>query len=126
MESFVATATSPGTVPCKAVSGLALTSGTTVECIFIHGDTIDTLKVIFDGYLSSSVPPATSISFKVSGVRAPPTTASITGFSFRTESKTGQIIDKSNSPNTISLKADKVAKSQSSNMEVTSDDPSIN
>jgi len=103
MESFVATSTSPGTVTCDAISNLPVTTGTTIGCLFTHGTTIDTLNLIFDGYLSSDVPTATTLSFSVGGVRAPPTTSSITGFLYRTTSQSGDVIDQSNAVNTISL-----------------------
>ena len=61
-EPYVATSTSPGSVPCNAVSGIPVSSGTSLNCIFEHNtnegteDAKDTLYVNFDGLLTGDVP----------------------------------------------------------------------
>ena len=44
----------------------------------------DTLSVIFDGNVASDLVKNTLISFEVGGVRGPPSTAPVDGFSLRT------------------------------------------
>ena len=93
MQSYVATSTSPGSVPCDSVSNIPVITGTTLNCMFTHGETIDILQVFFDGLLSDSIPAGTELSLQVEGVRGPPTTTEQTGFSFRTTSVDGDLID---------------------------------
>ena len=90
-NSYVATSTSPGTVPCKALANIALIPGNELRCIFSHGQVDqngfvenDTLSVIFDGNVASDLVKNTLISFEVGGVRGPPSTAPVDGFSLRT------------------------------------------
>ena len=126
LESFVATSTSPGTVACSAISNIPMADGTNMNCQLTHGTTSDTLRVFFDGLLLSAVPPNTALSFSVNGVRGPPTTSIVTGFNFKTTSKLGEMIDETAAGTQIELKVNAAAVSQSSNVEVSSNDPSIN
>ena len=126
LESFVATSTSPGTVACSAISNIPMADGTSMNCQLTHGTTSDTLRVFFDGLLLSAVPPNTALSFSVNGVRGPPTTSIVTGFNFKTTSKLGEMIDETAAGTQIELKVNAAAVSQSSNVEVSSNDPSIN
>ncbi len=74
LESYVATATSPGSVPCQAESNIPVTTGKALNCIFSHGTASDKLTVSLAGYLSGPIPADTEISIKIEGVRGPPTT----------------------------------------------------
>ena len=125
-ESYVATATSPGSVVCNAISNIPMISGTELSCIFTHGTDTDILQVSFEGLLSGSVGSNTAISFSVDGVRGPPTTTEVTGFKFKTTNVDGFLIDESLDSTVISLKVNAGATSLGSNVEVTSNDPSIN
>ena len=125
LESYVATSTSPGSVPCDALTSIPVTSGTELSCLFSHGSTEDKLTVSLSGYLTGPIPADTLMSFKIKGVRGPPSTAAVLGFAFRTTSQSGNLIDESNS-GTVALYALNQAKGTSANMVVTSDDPSIN
>lgn len=95
-ETFVATSTSPGSVPCFAISGIpvASTTSSALSCIFEHdtATATDTLSIQFTGLLSADVP-AGALLLQVEGVRAPPTTNLVSGFSFRTATSDGDIID---------------------------------
>jgi len=67
--SYVATSTSPGTVPCKALANIALQPGRQISCIFSHGlvdfngfASEDTLSVMFDGNVAITIEKNTVIS----------------------------------------------------------------
>jgi len=121
----VATSTSPGSVACDAITNIPVTTGTQLDCVFAHGTTQDKLTVSFAGYLSSNIASDTLFSFKIKGVRGPPSTNAMTGFNFRTTSQTGDLIDQSVS-GSVALYAVFPAQGTAANMIVTSDDPSIN
>ena len=91
---------------CNAVSGIPMadSSSTTLACIFEHDTATktDTLSISFDGLLSGDVPVG-SLLLQVDGVRAPPTTNVVTGFTFKTATANGDIIDQSTDPTAISL-----------------------
>lgn len=93
MTSYVATSTSPGSVPCNSISNIPVLSGTELNCMLSHGNSVDTLTVLFDEYLSSRITGGTTLSFSIEGVRAPPTTSVTTGFALRTSTKDGDVID---------------------------------
>ena len=80
----------------------------------------------FDNIPESNVSAGKTISFTVDGVRAPPSLTPVTGFSFKTLSEDGFVIDQTDSATTISLAATQAQTGISQNMIVTSDDPSIN
>ena len=64
-----------------------------LHCVYTHGTTTDILRVSFNNLLSSDIAALTTLSFTVEGVRGPPTTSAVTGFSFKTTSSTGATID---------------------------------
>ena len=60
-EPYVATSTSPGSVPCEAVSGIPMINSaisSALTCVFEHDTSagIDTLSVQLEGLLSGDVP----------------------------------------------------------------------
>ena len=126
----MATSTSPGSVPCYAVSGIPTTSSASsppLSCIFEHNTNEgaetakDTLYVNFDGLLSGDVPVG-SLLLQVDGVRSAPTTNAVSGFAFRTATADGEIIDQSTDPSPATLQVSTTATAQSSNMEVLAGD----
>lgn len=100
----MATSTSPGSVPCEAINNIPVLTGTELYCVFSHGTTEDKLTVFFAGYLSANIASDTLFSFKIKGVRGPPSTNAMTGFNFRTTSQTGDLIDQS-VPGSVALYA---------------------
>jgi len=90
----VATATSPGVVDCTALDALATlvtTSDKSLNCIFTQGgfDNFgvalpDKLEVTLNGKLANPIAANIQMSFKVNGVRAPPSTQPVTGFKIST------------------------------------------
>lgn len=59
-------------------------------------------------------------------MRGPPSTAPVDGFSFRTLTKNGNLIDMTETTSSISLIASIPNENTGAHMEVVSDDPSIN
>ena len=91
-KSYVSTSTSPGTVSCTTISGFDPATQDP-DCVFIHGVFVDTLVVNFNGILAANIRSGTAISFLIDGVKAPPSTSAVTGFSFRTTSVDYSTID---------------------------------
>ena len=123
LESFVSTSTSPGVVPCAAVSGISVG---TLACEFTHGETTDLLQVFFKGKVSEDVTAGSAILFTVEGVRGPPSTSPVSGFSFQTTSVNGDIIDRSAPDAQIELQVTIAATGSALGAEVTSSNDSIN
>ena len=51
-------------------------------------------QVLFNGFVTESVEAGAAILFTVDGVRGPPSTSPVFGFSFQTTSANGDIIDR--------------------------------
>jgi len=106
------------------MSGISLLTGVDMNCIFSHGDSKDVLTVKFSGTLSAEIAANTITSFKVRGVRGSTSTQTVSGLAIATASGSREYIDRTTAA--ISLVTTAAAKGTQANMEVKSDDPSIN
>ena len=97
-----------------------------MSCLFTHGETTDLLQVFFKDLVSDDIRAGQPVKFTVSGVRGPPSTSAVSGFSFQTTSADGDIIDRSAPDAPISLQVTLAATGSALGTEVTSSDPSIN
>lgn len=76
--------------------------------------------------LDSAISADTYLSFEIQGARGPPSVSQMSGFSFRTLSLEGEVIDESSAPDSISLSCTDQTASSPSNVDVESSVTSIN
>ena len=92
-------------VECKAATADKAfgTKVDEVKCEVTNESTFDTLKIQMINEIAAK--PVFPVILSVNEVRGPPSTSPVTGFKVRTKDKDGQLIDQTNTENTISIKA---------------------